>query len=182
MVGSTHVSKYLDQLQEMRLVERRLPATVHPSQELRSRQGRYHLRDPFLRFYFRFLAARAADLVYQPERIVPVLQQELKGFVGQTAWEELARAWVSRKVLQHEHGMALDTRVRDGRCDTLCSRGLVSPRPQPRFSTSTMSCWLTWIACTLISARCRRSRWQAQEHTKGRRATWSTWSRKDTRC
>jgi uncharacterized protein len=105
MVGSTHVSKYLDQLQEMRLVERRLPATVHPSQELRSRQGRYHLRDPFLRFYFRFLAPRTADLAYQPERIVPVLQQNLRAFVGQTAWEELARSWVERAALRGELGM-----------------------------------------------------------------------------
>ncbi len=108
MVGSTHVSKYLDQLQEMRLVERRLPATVPPNQVLRSRQGRYHLRDPFLRFYFRFLASRAADLAYQPERIVPVLQQDLRAFVGQTSWEELARTWVARMALQGELGMAVE--------------------------------------------------------------------------
>ena len=73
---------------------------------MRSRQGRYHLRDPYLRFYFRFLAQRSADLTYQPARIVPVLQTELRAFVGQTAWEELARAWVTRLAQQEAFPIA----------------------------------------------------------------------------
>src|SRR5689334_18708314 len=42
------------QLQDLRLIERRLPATVPQMQQHRSRMGRYHLSDPFLRFHFRF--------------------------------------------------------------------------------------------------------------------------------
>lgn len=34
------------------------------------------------------------DLNYQPELVLPRIQQGLRAFVGQTAWEELARAWV----------------------------------------------------------------------------------------
>jgi hypothetical protein len=84
----------LQRLQELRLVERRLPATIPPAQQQRSRQGRYHLSDPFFRFYFRFIAPLQDDLNYQPELVLPSIQQGLRAFVGQTAWEELARAWV----------------------------------------------------------------------------------------
>ncbi len=34
------------------------------------------------------------DLNYQPDLVLPGIQQGLRAFVGQTAWEELARTWV----------------------------------------------------------------------------------------
>jgi uncharacterized protein len=52
------VSKYLRVLEEMRLVDRRLPAGAEPS----SRSGHWHLRDPFLRFWFRFVFPFQDDL------------------------------------------------------------------------------------------------------------------------
>ncbi len=96
MIDSAHLSFYLGQLQELRLVERRLPATLTLTEQRRSRMGRYHLSDPFLRFYFRFLAPAAAGgvLSYRPERVLPGIQSGLRAFVGGTAWEELARQWV----------------------------------------------------------------------------------------
>ena len=65
-------------------------------QQHRSRMGRYHLSDPFLRFHFRFLEPYAQEglLSYQPERVLPAIQRDLRAFVGSTAWEELARQWV----------------------------------------------------------------------------------------
>jgi AAA+ ATPase superfamily predicted ATPase len=93
-VGKTHLPAYLARLQELRLVERRLPAIVPPADRRRSRQGRYHLSDPFFRFYFRFIAPAQDDLNYQPEVVLPAIQQGLRAFVGQTAFEELAREWV----------------------------------------------------------------------------------------
>jgi uncharacterized protein len=95
MIDSAHLSFYLGQLQELRLVERRLPATLTPDEQRRSRMGRYHLSDPFLRFYFRFLAPAAAGgtLSYRPERVLPGIQSGLRAFVGATAWGELARQW-----------------------------------------------------------------------------------------
>ena len=60
MISSAHLSLYLNQLQELRLVERRLPATLTPAEQPRSRMGRYHLSDSFLRFYFRFPVPVAA--------------------------------------------------------------------------------------------------------------------------
>jgi hypothetical protein len=58
--------------------------------------GRYHLSDPFLRFHFRFLEPYAQEgiLSYQPERVLPAIQRDLRAFVGSSAWEELARQWI----------------------------------------------------------------------------------------
>jgi uncharacterized protein len=95
MISTIHLSSYLAQLQDLRLVERRLPATVPPIRQHRSRMGRYHLSDPFLRFHFRFLEPYAQEglLSYQPERVLPAMVRALRAFVGSTAWEELARQW-----------------------------------------------------------------------------------------
>ena len=100
LTASTNLTKYLVILQEIRLVERRVPATVPPALQHRSKQGRYHLTDPFHRFYFRFLRPNEAEIAYQPERVLEQIQAGLRAFVGQTAWEELARTWVFRQGLQ----------------------------------------------------------------------------------
>jgi len=94
LVGKTHLSAYLARLQELRLVERRLPATVPPEQRRQARSGRYHLSDPYFRFYFRFLAPHQDDLVYRPEKVLPRIREGLRAFVGETAFEELCRQWV----------------------------------------------------------------------------------------
>jgi uncharacterized protein len=94
LVGKSHLSAYLKQLDALKLVERRVPITIRPMLRDRSKQGRYHLRDPFFRFYFRFLYPHAADLSYQPERVLPAIQSGLRAFVGASIWEELARQWI----------------------------------------------------------------------------------------
>lgn len=95
LVGKNHLSAYLKQLEELKLIERRVPVTIRPLLRDRSKQGRYHLRDPFFRFYFRFLYPHAVDLSYQPERVLPAIQSGLRAFVGATVWEELARQWIN---------------------------------------------------------------------------------------
>jgi uncharacterized protein len=94
LIGDVHLPMYLRTLQDMRYVERRLPVTIPPAKQHGSRQGRYHLSDPFFRFYFRFVHPHRDIISYAPERILPTLQSGLRAFVGQTAWEELARQWV----------------------------------------------------------------------------------------
>jgi len=54
------ISPYLSALQDMKLVERRLPVTVRNPE--RSRQGLYRLVDPFFRFWFRFVHPNRAAL------------------------------------------------------------------------------------------------------------------------
>src|SRR5262245_16030465 len=97
LLGDVHLPAYLATLQEMRYVERRLPVTIPPAKQRSARQGRYHLSDPFMRFYFRFIHPHRDVVSYAPERILPALQSGLRAFVGQTAWEELAREWVRQR-------------------------------------------------------------------------------------
>ena len=94
LIGKAHLSSYLRRLQELYLVERRLPATV-PIRSLRkSRMGRYHLSDPYFRFYFRFLAPFHDTLTFDPDRVLAQVKDGLRAFVGQTAFEHLSREWV----------------------------------------------------------------------------------------
>ena len=95
LVSKAHLSAYLARLRELRLVERRLPITVPPKHRRRSRSGRYHLLDPYFRFYFRFLAPHQDDLAYRPEQVLPRIREGLRAFVGMTAFEELSREWVT---------------------------------------------------------------------------------------
>jgi len=91
---SSYLSPYLKQLESLRLIERRLPATIPPERRPTSRSSRYHLADPYLRFYFRFIAPNLS-LVEQEltgllwERI----GEQFRAFVGLTAFENLCREW-----------------------------------------------------------------------------------------
>jgi uncharacterized protein len=96
LVSKTHLSAYLATLQALRLVERRIPITVPPAEQRKSRQGRYHLSDPYFRFYFRFLAPFQELLVTEPQRVLETVRQNLRAFVGQSAFEELSQEWLRR--------------------------------------------------------------------------------------
>jgi len=95
LVSKAHLSAYLARLQELRLVERRLPVTIPPARRGRARSGRYHLLDPYFRFYFRFIAPYQDELAYRPEEGLPRIREGLRAFVGLTAFEELSRQWVT---------------------------------------------------------------------------------------
>lgn len=94
LVGSAHLAAYLATLQELRLVERRLPATTPAAERRTSRKGRYHLSDPYFRFYFRFVAPYHEILELEPDRVLESVRQGMRAFVGQTAFEQLAQEWV----------------------------------------------------------------------------------------
>lgn len=51
-IDSDRVSYYLKNLQDLWIIERDIPVTEHPS---KSRRGRYRMRDPLFRFWFRFV-------------------------------------------------------------------------------------------------------------------------------
>lgn len=82
LVGRTHLSAYLARLQELRLIERRLPVTIPPAQRRRSRRGPYHISDPYFRFYFRFIAPYQDELTYHPERVLPFNREGLRALAG----------------------------------------------------------------------------------------------------
>jgi AAA+ ATPase superfamily predicted ATPase len=97
LVSKTHLSAYLKTLQQLRLVERRIPVTVPPARRRKSRQGRYHLSDPYFRFYFRFLDPYQDILIFEPDRVLEAVRTGLRAFVGQSAFELLARGWVRQQ-------------------------------------------------------------------------------------
>jgi AAA+ ATPase superfamily predicted ATPase len=90
---SGHVSKYLGVLTETGFVERRVPVTdTSPS-----RTGRYHITDPYLRFYFRFLSDRQDQLALGAQDIaLAEINRHMIDFIGRYTWEELCREWALR--------------------------------------------------------------------------------------
>jgi len=94
LIDKAHLSAYLSRLQELHLVERRLPVTIPISELRKSRLGRYHLSDPYFRFYFRFLSPFHDTLTFDPDRVLAQVKDGLRAFVGQTAFEEISREWV----------------------------------------------------------------------------------------
>lgn len=92
-LASGHVSKYLSVLREAGFVERRVSVTA----TLGSRNGRYHITDPYLRFYYRFLARRQAQLALGVhEQALAEIKRHLLDFIGLHTWEELCREWLLR--------------------------------------------------------------------------------------
>ncbi|HTY24806.1 MAG TPA: ATP-binding protein, partial [Desulfomonilaceae bacterium] len=89
----TSLPFYLQTLQDLRLVERRLPVT-QTADPRRARNGRYHLSDPYFRFYFRFIEPFLSSPPFDPDRLLDVVSKNLRGFVGGTTFEDLARQWV----------------------------------------------------------------------------------------
>jgi hypothetical protein len=94
-LAASNLSPYLARLRELGLIERRIPATIPPDERRTTTRSRYHLRDSYLRFYFRFIEPNLelvelelSDLLW--ERI----SEQFRAFVGQTAFEDLCREWI----------------------------------------------------------------------------------------
>ena len=96
-VGDSPVTaRYLDILQQMRLVYRRVPATE--SQPEKSKKGIYHIADFFLRFWFRYVHPyqNALDLGMADGILAQRVQPTFDQFVSY-AFEEAARAYIIRQ-------------------------------------------------------------------------------------
>jgi AAA+ ATPase superfamily predicted ATPase len=62
-----------------------------------TRVGRYYITDPFLRFYFRFLASRRTQLALnEPGQALAEYRAHMPDFIGSHTWEEVCREWVLR--------------------------------------------------------------------------------------
>ncbi len=91
------VSRYLAILQDLRLVERRVPVTE--PQPDKSRRGIYRLRDPFLGFWFRFVAPHLSTLESgHTAPIARLVETELSTFAG-PVFEDLCRDWVAEQAI-----------------------------------------------------------------------------------
>lgn len=88
------VNKYLTTMIHLGLVHRDIPVTVRKADS--SRRGRYHIVDPYLRFYFRFIHPRLSEIASRKiTSVVNGIKANLTGFIGKYAFEELCRRWVA---------------------------------------------------------------------------------------
>ena len=92
-----HIPQYLNMLIETGFIARRIPVTQPPA----SRLGRHYITDPFLRFYYRFLARRQSQLALGvDEQALDELRRHLLDFIGTYTWEELCQEWLLRSTGQ----------------------------------------------------------------------------------
>ena len=65
--------------------------------EATSWSGRYYISDPYLRFYYRFLADRQEQLALGiQDQALAEISKHLIDFIGAYTWEELCREWTLR--------------------------------------------------------------------------------------
>ncbi|MEM7117161.1 MAG: ATP-binding protein [Chloroflexota bacterium] len=89
-----HTSKYLSILRDTGFVTRQVPVTEN---QAKSRRGRYFVTDPYLRFYYRFLAAYQSMLALgEQQEMLQEIERELPQFIEQNTWRELCREWLLR--------------------------------------------------------------------------------------
>ncbi len=87
------VPQYLRVLSDTGFIARRVPVTQPPA----SRSGRHFITDPFLRFYYRFLARRQSQLALGvEEQALEEIKRHLLDFIGSYTWEELCQEWLLR--------------------------------------------------------------------------------------
>ncbi|MFC6990342.1 ATP-binding protein [Haladaptatus sp. GCM10025707] len=81
-IESTNTSYYFDRLETLQIIEKHHPALANPA---RSKQTRYHIRDPVFRFYFRYLYGRSGQYeLYGENAYADLIEPELPDFVSET--------------------------------------------------------------------------------------------------
>lgn len=89
-----HTSQYLSLLRDTSFVARRTPITDNSPN---SRRGRYFVTDPYLRFYYRFLAAYHSKLALgQQQQTLEAIQANMPEYIRESTWPELCREWLLR--------------------------------------------------------------------------------------
>lgn len=92
-LDAKHIPQYLNVLAETGFIARRVPVTQPPT----SRLGHHYITDPFLRFYYRFLARRQSQLALGvEEHALEEIKRHLLDFIGTYTWEELCQEWLLR--------------------------------------------------------------------------------------
>ncbi len=93
--GAKQADPYLARLRELGFIRREIPVTVPEAKRTTSRLSRYVLADNYLRFYFRFIWPHQGLLEQGlDDRLWELINEQLRAFVGETAFEELCREWM----------------------------------------------------------------------------------------
>ena len=108
-ISSPNLAPYLKRLVELGFVERRIPATTPPPQRRGTTRSRYHVNDPYLRFYFRFMDPHL-DFIEQKQAnlLWERIKKQFRAFIGLTTWEELCREWVMLQASQGKLPLAVE--------------------------------------------------------------------------
>ncbi|MFW5943518.1 MAG: ATP-binding protein [Chloroflexota bacterium] len=89
-----HTSQYLSLLRDTSFVVRQTPVSDNSPN---SRRGRYYVTDPYLRFYYRFLAAYHSKLALgQHDQTLDLIGAGMPEYIRQYTWPELCREWLLR--------------------------------------------------------------------------------------
>ncbi len=99
LLPSYRVAQVLDTLIDLRLIEKRIRASVPPDRYRLARHARYYLADPFLRFYYRLVEPNRLYLARQNyDPILRRFAEQLRPFVAAT-FEDLCRLWTEAQGL-----------------------------------------------------------------------------------
>ena len=89
------VGKYLSVLRELDVVQRRVPVTERRSEN--SRKGVYEVKDPFFRFWFRFVFdAQPQGSLSNAQAVESRVKPHINAFVGKE-FERIALSWLNSK-------------------------------------------------------------------------------------
>lgn len=128
-IESSHFSNYAKRLERLRIVEREVPVTEEPE---RSRRGRYRIRDPLFRFWFRFvyghesryeqLGADAYSTLIEPElpdfasqRFEQLCHHALRALYPELTITDVGRWWYKEKEVDVV-GLTTDRTLLVGEC------------------------------------------------------------------
>jgi AAA+ ATPase superfamily predicted ATPase len=93
---SSHLGPYLETLTGLRLLKRIVPVTDHGKED--SRKGLWQLADPFLAFYFRFIAPYLSWIEQgRVDRVMEVIKAQFPAFVGKTVFEGLCQSYLQEE-------------------------------------------------------------------------------------
>ena len=94
-IKQTSLPGYLDELENIyEVIERRVPIT---DDELKSKKGRYFLKDSFLLFWFRFIESNKSNYEFGNFEVIKENILNLySDFVGKNTFENLAREYIQK--------------------------------------------------------------------------------------
>lgn len=98
-INVNSISKYLDELTSYyQVIERRIPVTEHRYEK---KIGRYYIKDPALRFWFRYIFRNQSLIEIGDEKgLIARIMKDLSTFMGRS-FEELVRALLIQKNTGH---------------------------------------------------------------------------------
>jgi AAA+ ATPase superfamily predicted ATPase len=100
-IDSGPLSKYLQTLRRLRLINREVPVTASAKQ---SKRSRYHVADEFLRFWFRFVEPNRSSIEEAPDIVYDeTIQPKLPDHVG-TTFEDVCQEAVWEAIRRGELG------------------------------------------------------------------------------